>query len=244
MSLKDLGNPFINSVDQEVVVTASISGLPNESYFRTEWQKSSGDTYFGNVKVGDNWVEVNASQDCKNYLHVTDTNTTSLSFLTKVGSAKNTTNGSYNLKIRRYTESCASYSDSDPVQVTLNLPTALPVVTPNPTSSPNPTPLPTKNPTPSPIKTVTTTIAPKITAVPSSITPHTKTTDSLGLEDLSQVLDAKNVLGLEVTPEPHSIKSSDHSPNYAFVLIGVGFVFVIGSIILAVRISGDQQRLR
>ncbi|HJY98562.1 MAG TPA: hypothetical protein VJ227_02500, partial [Patescibacteria group bacterium] len=127
MNISSVSADSVSSNEQEVAVTASISGLPNPSYFRVAWQKSSGDTYFGYVKnnTGD-WVKIYSDQDCKNYYSVPDIATTSLTLQTKIGDDNNPENGSYSLKIRRYTSSCASYSDSAAFAVSINLPTPTP----------------------------------------------------------------------------------------------------------------------
>jgi hypothetical protein len=233
MTLKDLGNPIVNSFDQEVAIEASISGLPNESYFRVEWQKSAGDTYFGYMKVGDSWVEINPSQDCKNYFRVADINTTSLSFLTKVGEKTGLGSGGYNLKLRRYTSSCASYSDSDPITLTLNLPTSTPTETPSPAVIPAPTP--TKTPTPSPTKTR----MPFPTKIPTTAptaqeNPEGQRADTAG-----------SVLGINFdSPSPSAVSRgiSESKPIFlAFVLIGLGVIAIGVSIYLGIKTSKSKE---
>lgn len=234
MSLKDLGNPIINSFDQVVNIEASISGLPSESYFRAEWQKSSGDIYFGYTKVGEVWMEVQPGQDCKNYLHVSDVDTSSLSLLTKVGDNNSLTNGSHNLKLRRYTSSCASYSDSDPISVILNLPlpTSTPTISPAPTHSPLPTKTLASTGTPVPTKLIISTplATSKINPEPTQNPDKTPEIKVLGLENTAIPVPT----GLDAT------KSGDAKNNNiitAIILVGLGAVFISTSIYMTYKTS-------
>ncbi|GIW61414.1 MAG: hypothetical protein KatS3mg089_0266 [Patescibacteria group bacterium] len=162
----------VSSNDQEITVRLTLVDLPSESYFRIGWQEASGKPYFGYVKnnTGE-WVKVDASQDCKNYYHVSDLSTQSLVLVTKVGQENAVDNGEYLLKARRYTASCSSYTDSEPITVQVNLPT--PTSTPTPTSPPEPTSTPTRIPTPTPTSTKTPTPSPlKMALSPTTITTN------------------------------------------------------------------------
>jgi hypothetical protein len=250
MSLKDLGNPIINHLDQEVRVEASISGLPSESYFRVEWQKSPGDNYFGVMKVGDNWVTVNSAQDCKNYLNVTDTNTTSLSFVTKIGEDKKPSDGNYNIKIRRYTSSCASYSDSESIGVTLNLPTSSPTPTPSPSPSAKPisTPVPVKTQTPSPVVPIVPIVPLVVSSSPVAKVIFTPIASKMPLESTSTSLQS-DILGVnDVTGNKTlgaiSTKSADpqnKNKMIAFSMIGFGVVFILIALIVGFRLSKNSN---
>ncbi len=166
MSLQDLSDTNVTSNEQEVPTTGSISGLPSESYFRVAFQQSSGQSYFGYMKnnVGD-WVKIMTSQDCHNYFKVSDASTSALILIVKIGEDNSVDNGNYTLKLRRYTSSCSSYSDSNAIFVALNLPTPSPSPTLSPTSNPTSTPIPSKTPSPSP--TPARTPSPKPTPTPS-----------------------------------------------------------------------------
>jgi hypothetical protein len=172
MSLQDLPGTNITSTEQEVQATASINDLPSESYFRISFQQSSGKEYFGYMKgsAGD-WVKIMTGQDCHNYFKVSDASTSALSLIVKIGDDNSPDNGDYTLKLRRYTSSCSSYSDSNAVSLTINIPTPTPPATP--VANPTPTPTPTKTPTPVPTPTSTRTPAPIRTFTPApTVTPE------------------------------------------------------------------------
>lgn len=222
MSILSIDPTSVSSTEQEVVLTATISGLPSSSFFRAEWQKSPGDTYFGYSKNNaNNWTKVQSDQDCTNYYSVTDINTNSLVLITKIGSDNILDNGSYSIKLRRYTGSCASSSDSDPISVQINLPT------PTPTASPNPTVPPTSVPTQIPIKTQSP--LPKRTTQPSP-------TDSTEPSVLGEAIENSNndvgLTGLREdlysTPssQPESSNGKSKSPLFAILLVVFGLILV------------------
>lgn len=223
MSITNIDPITVSSNEQEVTITASISGLPSSSFFRVAWQKSSGDSYFGYVKnnIGD-WVKITTSQDCKNYYSVSDTATSSLSLVTKIGDDNFPENGTYTLKLRRYTSTCGSNSDSDPISITINLPTPTPSPTPVSTQAPTPTPtpVPTKTPTPTPTKKPTP--KPTPTSTPDSLTDsNTTPADVLGARD-----------SLNPKPSPSETESSQKTskpPILAIVFIGLGVLSIGGA---------------
>jgi len=125
----------ISSKDEEVIVELSITDLPSESYFRVALQKSDGTDYFGYMKndLGE-WVKA-SDKDCSKFYHATDTATTNLEILLKIGDYE-VESGVYNIKAHRYTSSCKSNTaaiNSFPIEI------ALPTNTPTPKSSPTPT---------------------------------------------------------------------------------------------------------
>jgi len=138
MNIKDSSPVSVSSNEQEVTVNVLINSLPSLSYFRVEWQGSSGGSYFGYVKDSlDNWVKIAGNQDCSNYFRVSDIGITSLVLITKIGDDFNPINGNYVLKVRRYTSTCGSYSDSEPYPIEIILPTLDPSPSANPTSPPS-----------------------------------------------------------------------------------------------------------
>ncbi len=159
LHIESIDPQSISSNDQPVTVKLIITDLPSESYFRIAWQEASGKPYFGYMKNNDGeWIKVDSGQDCKNYYYVSELSTQSLVLVTKVGQENAVNNGDYLLKARRYTASCSSYTDSDPITVQINFPTPTPTPTPTPeptstpTQTPTPTSTPTKTPTPYPQK--------------------------------------------------------------------------------------------
>jgi len=174
-SLEQANPSVVDSLEREVEVKLNITDLPSESYFRVGWKKEGSSTYFGYVKnQDDNWTKIETlSADCKNYYKVSDTGTTTLTLLTKMGSDSTHEAGNYLLKAHRFTSSCASNSGSENEQmVVLNIPTPTPtpIPTPTPTATPTPTPSSTPKPTPSSTPKPTQTPTPKPTSVPSSTT--------------------------------------------------------------------------
>ena len=172
-SLEQANPSVVDSLEREVEVKLNITDLPSESYFRVGWKKEGSSTYFGYVKnQDDNWTKIETlSADCKNYYKVSDTGTTTLTLLTKMGSDSTHEAGNYLLKAHRFTSSCASNSGSENEQmVVLNIPTPTPtpIPTPTPTATPTPTPSSTPKPTPSSTPKPTQTPTPKPTSVPSS----------------------------------------------------------------------------
>lgn len=209
MNINSIDPPSISTNEQEVTVTASISGLPNPSFFRIAWQKASGDTYFGYVKnnSGD-WVKIETDRDCRNYYSVSDVNTNSLTLIAKIGDDNNPVNGSFTMKLRRYTATCGSNSDSAPFPVEINLPT------PTPTQTPTPTPAPTNSPTPAPPATPTTSPTkspvPRPTATPTPLI--------LGSETDNPQVDILALGDSLKTPSPTPAQTSKKS-NLAFPII-------------------------
>lgn len=220
MSILSVDQTSVSTNEQEITVTATISGLPNPSFFRVELQKSSGDTYFGYSKNNlGNWVKVTSDSDCTNYYSVTDTNITSLILGIKIGSDNAPENGTYLLKLRRYTSTCGSSSDSDPVTIQINLPTPVPSPTPNPTtvSTPIPTPIKTvaptttKSPTPRPILTIKPTPTPEV------------------LGDSNQEASPDSELGETSSPEPSQVKTGSKKSAIILGAIFTGLgVFAMG----------------
>ena len=213
----------VKTFEDEVLVTASISGLPSESYFRIAWQKSSGDTYFGYLKNNLNeWVKVFSSQDCKNYFKISDTNTTSFGLTTKVGEDSVVENGIYTLKLRRYTSSCSSYSDSDPVNINILFPTPTPTPTIAPTQSPTEAP---KTSSPTPTKSPSPTSNPTKKPTPSSLSSPT-----IEPTQLSEVLGVATI-------EPKKDNKESKFPFVPVVLIISGIVLMVIAVIQFIRAS-------
>jgi len=231
MTLSDLTNQDVLSNEQEISVNASMSGLPSESYFRIALQKSSGDSYFGYMKnnAGD-WVKIQAAQDCKNYFKISDLTTSVLSFNTKIGDDNVINNGSYTLKLRRYTASCSSYSDSNAVVIQINLPTPTPSPPPDPTPSERaatPTPNPTQTPTAAPTKSPSP--RPTPTKTPTATPQQTPTASPEELSTESNPL----VLGIEKTPKPEFETKSNYFPKMAIIFVAVGILLIGVSAYLA-----------
>lgn len=138
----------VTSKSQEVGVVLDIVDLPSESYFRVAWQKETGDPYFGYIKNNNgDWVKIEAlTGDCSNYYNVTQTGSSQITLITKIGEDTDLTSGDYLLRAHRFTLGCSHTASTNTasINVTLTSPTATP--TPEPTNTPTPTntPSPTK----------------------------------------------------------------------------------------------------
>jgi len=126
------------------------------------------------------------------------------------------------------------------------IPTSSPTNTPSPTHTPTPTNTPTPSPTPSVKPTSTPTIGPSPTKKP---TPTSEDYSAQNQEmqtaaDVSQfrydsngnpIIDDTKVLGASESSDP---KNENISP-FAYVLLGLGVVFIIVSIFLFIRHKND-----
>lgn len=149
-----LNSPSTISSDP-FTLTASISGALNgTNYLRIDLFKESTTDYFGETFNGTSWYN-GSSYD--QYFPVTIISGTPWSgdIQGKIGSLP--ANGLYKLKLRRYTAS-GSQSSSDPVDVSINIPT--PILTPTSDLTPTPTPEITPSPTLTPTLIPTSTIIP------------------------------------------------------------------------------------
>ncbi len=188
-NISSISTDSISSQEQEIIADISINDLPSESYFRVAWQAASGRPYFGYIKNDKgSWIKVKPDQDCKNYYKVSDTTTTSLSIIAKIGEDNNINNGNYLLKARRYTSNCSD-TDSQPISIQINLPmpTSSPTVTLTPTNSPTITKTPTPSKSPTPTKTPTPTKVPTPTKTPT-LTPTPKSTSPTPVKSHTIVL--------------------------------------------------------
>lgn len=240
-SITSVNPASVSSSDQEVTLTINISDLPSESYFRIAWQESSGKSYFGYIKNNNgDWIKIDSNQDCKNYYQVSDLTKQSITIITKIGQDNTPTNGSYLLKAKRYTATCSSEKDSEPVSIQVNLPIPTPTPTdiPTPTRTPTPTkePTPTKTPTPtkSPTATPTTATIKAITPTPTKKTASTEPSDDNGGAVISGYPTA--VLGVSTkadTPPPSPtpslrVASAQSSVSLiTFIFCGIGGILLV-----------------
>lgn len=233
----------IANTDQEITVTLTLLNLPNESYLRIAWQEASGKPYFGYMKNNNGeWIKVEASQDCKNYYYISDLSTQSLVLVTKVGQDNAVHNGEYLLKARRYTASCSSYTDSEPITVQVNLPTPTP--TPTPTSFPSPTSTPTRTPIPTPTPTKTPTPSPqKIALSPTKITTNAVSSlrQQKDAEDNNMIVAKEKklsyptlVLGVKDKQDDSQKDNDFPKPKQESIFFSLNLIFILGGVILLV----------
>lgn len=215
--------------EQEVTVAVNINNLPSESYFRIAWQEASGKPYLGHMKNNNgDWVKVESSQDCKNYYKVSDITTASLILVTKVGEENVINNGSYLLKIRRYTASCSSYTDSDSIAILVNFPTPTPI----PTITNTPTPKPTNSPTPT--VTNTPTVTKSISKTPASNAANaTPTIISFENKDVLGNATQSSSNNSKSSKEEDKIANISESNNFLpIIFISIGVVFLLACAIV------------
>ncbi len=232
----------VSSKDGEINVNLSITDLPNESYFRVAWQKLEGGSYFGFVKNNNGeWIEIKPlSGDCLQYYKVSDTSTTAISLITKIGENTDILPGIYRLKAHRFTAgSCSNTASDNEVEITVNTSTP----TPSPTSAPtatniltsSKTPTPTKTPTP--IKSVSTPTNTQVVKNPT--TPILKSTSAVIAQsantDSSIILsdsDAPLVLGEGTSSSQSSNKKNSLVSGGAKISLVLGMIFCGFSIII------------
>jgi hypothetical protein len=240
---------------QEIPVSFTLSGLPSPSYFRVAFQKSSGSTYFGQIKndSGD-WVDITSlSGDCHNYYYVSDTSATSLTIFLRVGSNTTPDSGQYLIRAHRFTQTACSATEAQnsltadfifatptpnpsptPIPPTAEPPTSTPrspTVKP-PTNTPKPSVIPTIKPTPLPPR-FTSTPANLPSILPTSIftpsfTPDPSTAGQLLADDVSSSVPAS--INLVVDSPPDELRSA--SPLGAALIISGGIFFIVSAFLL------------
>jgi len=172
----------------------SIHDLPNPSYFRVALQKSTGDTYFGQIKNSSgNWVEIKSlSSDCRDYYLLAATGSSQLNLSLKTGDLSGLTSGLYSVVGHRFTTtSCSGTKSINNLALNLNITSPTPTPTQIP---PTPTMIPTQTPraaTPTPSSTPVPSLKPTLTPVPSLL---------------------PQVLALETTAIPSPTLNSEPSP--------------------------------
>lgn len=226
IKIQNISLSSVTTNEQEVTVTASISGLPSASFFRVAWQQNPGSVYYGYVKNNNgDWVKVQTSQDCKNYFSVADTNTNLLTLSTKVGDDNSPENGTHFLKIRRYTSTCGSQTDSEGFPIKINFPTPTPSTAPTnpPTTSPTNIPPPTTSPTVSPTRSPT----PKPTKSP---TPEPELLGSETESSIGGTIDNLRVSTPQSSALPAESKNALPIIAGAFIFSGIGLIGVAGYI--------------
>lgn len=227
LSISSINPDNISYSEQEVTVNVNINDLPSESYFRIAWQESSGKPYFGYMKNNNgDWVKIESSQDCKNYYKISDLTTTSLLVVIKIGEENTINNGPYLLKARRYTASCSSYTDSDPVSIQVNLPISSPSPTPSPSPSPSTSAAVSSAPSPqvSPVKSPIKSPSPSPKAIIKPPSPSPKNSPEV-LGETVQVLPSPSPL-LSPSPSPSQTSASLSRTKIAVMLTGSGAILI------------------
>jgi hypothetical protein len=210
-------------------VTVSILGANvGKNYLRVDLFKDGTINYFGETYNGSEWYTGSTGTSYFPIDIVSSSATASADVPAQIGAPSSTDylgSGQYKLRIRRYT-SASSYSAGNPYDIYIDLPT------PTPTPSPSPTPSPTPTPTPTPTKTPTPIASPKITPKAGTPTPTpTENPEVLGIETMSPI------------PAPSSPPNIESKPPIlAFVLIGLGALFIGSSVYLGIKSIKNSRR--
>lgn len=234
-----LSNPSSIDVDNSFTLSATMSGLSNNTIYRLRitFAKTETPDYFGSTFNGTDWYNGTPSPiNYSNFLTVTtdDNGAWGGDILGKVETSDpnfTTGSGTYDVKIGRYTQSGTNATWSNIVPISLVAPT------PTPTPSPTPSPAPTSTPVPAPTKTPTHTLIPN-TPTPTLkplITP-TKTPipsrEVLPTSVLGESTESGTILSPTNKPF-NEVKRTNN--NLQKVLVGVGIVFIVVCAILTFR---------
>ena len=220
LSIKEIDKQSLSTKEEEVKVTLTIKDLPAKSYFRTAFQKSDNDAYFGFIKNHkDEWVKIESlsSQNCTGYYYLDSTPSAEITINLIIGAENETENGQHLIKAHRFTDTCKSNNKSDnSLNINFDLPQPSPTPTPTPTPTPSPTPTPTPSPTPSTSAQV---YSP--TPKPSlKSSPMPTASASAGLFSFTSL--SPEVLGASSSSEP----AVGTNRWLAWVLIGLGAILI------------------
>ncbi|MBI2611228.1 hypothetical protein HYW54_00590 [Candidatus Gottesmanbacteria bacterium] len=199
-------------------------------YLSIALHKKSGDSYFGQTKNGESWVEADDS-NCKSFPAATINESSWSGKLTGKYFYNekdfDSTLGNYILKVIKYTDSCGK-SLSDDLNVELYDP------------NPPPTSTPTPNPTNTPVPTTKSSNIPVPTSTIKPTTTPVKKITSTSIKKVSPGV----VLGKTIDLTPTEIPSNSNSnPPIAFILIGLGGTLLLGAgIYTAVIIKKQKQK--
>jgi hypothetical protein len=210
----------ISSLDPFQVEVA-VSGATNATnYLRADLYKEGTTNYFGETYNGSDWYN---GSDGKLYFPVQIQNASvSATISVQIGNPTNTDYqgpGTYKLKIRRYTSSGSQSSNDTQTPADLQITYLFSTPTPTPTSSPTPTPTPTSTPVPTPTKTPIASPKPTVKAgTPTPIPTPSSQPEILG--------ESTTLPTITPSSDPKTSESNNKFPILAFVLIGVGIIFV------------------
>lgn len=232
-------------------VKVTISGATaGTNYLRVDLYKEGTNNYFGETNNGQSWYN---SSDGKQYFPATIASGVDWTgtVQARVGSPSSTDydgQGSYKLRIRRYTSSGneGAQSNDNSVSIVIVVPTITPTptVTPTPSNTPTPTnaPTPTKTPTPVPTSTPAKTPTPvptnkagvSLTPVVTSTYKATSAGEVLGSKTQDKIFDLPTPTSVN-KPEPTvRVEGIQTEPdNTAFFFIGGGLFLLCSCGILA-----------
>jgi hypothetical protein len=237
------------ALDQEFTLSATMSGLQKNTKYRlrvalSEVEKTD---YFGSTYDGTTWHAGSIASG--NFVIITtdDTGTWGGNVIGKVQSTDTNLppqSVSYVLKLGRYTETGSSATWSDPVSVTLILPSPTPL---SPTATPTPksaTPTPTVklSPTPKPITPTPTPTQKPVPSMPTKVQTLVSAQDiqiTILPTEISSVSAQEEVLGTssaDSAPTPTSTMQKDKAkPPVIFMVLGSIIVCAAGGGIVYLR---------
>lgn len=221
--------PSSISSDSFTVNVSVLGASSGTNYIRVDLYKEGTQNYFGETYNGNDWY---SGSDGKQYFPITiidSKSTASASLQARIGvpnSSDYDGQGSYKMRIRRYTSSGGQGSEdanNSAVSISINVPT----LTSIPTNSP--TPKPTNTPTPTVKLTNTPTVIKLISNTP---TPTTINPSPDNKEVLGNATQSSNK-SIEESKKENQIESTQNRNNFLpiiFILIGV--VFLLACVIV------------
>lgn len=222
--------PSSISSDSFTVNVSVLGASSGTNYIRVDLYKDGTSNYFGETYNGSDWY---SGSEGKQYFPITIINsksTASASLQSRLGAPNSSDydgQGSYKMRIRRYTSSGGQGSE-DPnnsaVSIVINMPTSTPVPTSVPTPAPvsnSPTPISYKTPTPTRTQILTKKLI-------GSISPLTSKTGNILGESTASIS-----AGLTKEPQKTTKVLAASENRISQVLIGIGFAFLIACGIVA-----------
>ncbi len=238
-----INNPPSSISASEFTLNVTVTGADDgKNYLRIDLFKEGKSNYFGETYNGTEWKR---DTDGKNYLPIDISGGSWTGDVKgKVGTPETSYydgQGSYKMRIRRYTASGNLSTSEDPnssaVAVAINAPTATP--TPTPTNTPAPTATPTPTPTNTPAPTATPTPTKALTPTPTKVkaaTPSpspqmmTAANTNTTIPQNQQPQPKEDVLGgVAMGGKLDELEAPKQSYNWWRLLIVMGTVIVTGT---------------
>ena len=217
-------------------VNVSVLGASSgTNYIRVDLYKDGTQNYFGETYNGSDWY---SGSDGKQYFPITiidSKSTVAASLQARIGipnSSDYDNQGSYKMRIRRYTSSGGQGSE-DPSNSAVSIAINVSTPTPTPTPMPSVTQSPQNSPTSIPASNMVIITPKPSTPVPSIAFDNESSEEAvLGESSESSILNpSSNPLGIQDSKEKEIVLSSREN-NIGKILIFLGFVFILACGIL------------
>lgn len=239
VSINNTNPNVITNTDQIIDIEALVSGVSDDYYFRVGMKQ--GSKYIGYSANNDGeWIKIdtmdNEKKDnrCHSYLKIEKGDSGVFNLKFKIGEENSIQNGSYVIKIHRFTTACGN-ADVAETAISILLPTPTATTTPTATATATATvtatvtstaiSTPTKTPTPTPTKSPTPTANPTETPV-----------------NTEEVLGDEYIVESDETSSPNPKIAGSTTTNNTKV---VAFLFVyIGVIVLGFGLYNLYRKYR